>query len=221
MVKIKVPYIRKKPVFHHIEGEQCDAIAIIDKDMSTSMNIRWIIFSIITLVAILFLFIQGETMMIFIVFLLLLFFIYKVTSNYFQLKKKGYTKIVYHRDLGKIILPKGIFREKDIIYNFDKIRIDFQNQRVYYKINDNLHKIIYLFSNAKLSDRFDHNWSFLAWYMDKNRPLPTGMEFDEFRYGDFDRRKAEGFPKPLFESNIPTPEATEQQQAERKRIGGW
>ncbi|WP_438711837.1 hypothetical protein ACSTS3_04615 [Aquimarina muelleri] len=62
----------------------------------------------------------------------------------------------------------------------------------------NLHKVIYLFSNAKLSDKFDDNWSFLAWYMDKNRPLPIGVvEFDEYRHDDFDRRKAEGFLKNL------------------------
>ena len=52
-----------------------------------------------------------------------------------------------------------------------------------------------------------------AWYIDKNRPLPPGT--------DFDRRKAEGFPKPLYSSDIPTPEATKEQQAERERIGGW
>ncbi len=41
------------------------------------------------------------------------------------------------------------------------------------------------------------------------------------RQQDYERRKAEGFPKPLYPSNIPTPEATKEQQAERKRIGGW
>jgi hypothetical protein len=64
-------------------------------------------------------------------------------------------------------------------------------------------------------------WSYFVWYMDKNRPLPPGKAFDPYRQKDFERRKAEGFPKPLFESNIPTPEATKQQRAERKRIGGW
>ncbi len=64
-------------------------------------------------------------------------------------------------------------------------------------------------------------WSYFVWYMDKNRPLPPGKAFDPYRAKDFERRKAEGFPKPLFESNIPTPEATKQQRAERKRIGGW
>ncbi len=64
-------------------------------------------------------------------------------------------------------------------------------------------------------------WNFFVWYMDKNRPLPPGKAFDPYRDQDFKRRKAEGFPKPLYPSNIPTPEATPEQQAERERIGGW
>lgn len=63
--------------------------------------------------------------------------------------------------------------------------------------------------------------SFYSWYMDKNRPLPPGTAFDPYREKDFERRKAEGFPKPLYKSNIPTPEATPEQQTERKKIGGW
>ena len=57
--------------------------------------------------------------------------------------------------------------------------------------------------------------------MDKNRPLPPGTAFDPYREADFERRKAEGFPKPLYGSIIETPEATPEQQAERERIGGW
>ena len=63
--------------------------------------------------------------------------------------------------------------------------------------------------------------SFITWYMDKNRPLPPGELFDPYREADFQRRKAEGFPKPLYPSDIPTPEATPKQQAERERIGKW
>lgn len=63
--------------------------------------------------------------------------------------------------------------------------------------------------------------SFITWYMDKNRPLPPGDAFDPYRQQDFERRKAERFPKPLYPSKISTPEATKEQQAERKRIGGW
>ncbi len=59
--------------------------------------------------------------------------------------------------------------------------------------------------------------SFYVWYMDKNRPLPPGTAFDPYRQEDFERRKAEGFPKPLYRSHISTPEATPEQQAEREK----
>lgn len=58
--------------------------------------------------------------------------------------------------------------------------------------------------------------SFYVWYMDKNRPLPRGSAFDPYRKADFERRKSEGFPKPLYRSYIPTPEATPEQQLERE-----
>jgi len=46
------------------------------------------------------------------------------------------------------------------------------------------------------------SWSFMVWYMDKNRPLPPGKVFDPYRKRDYERRKAEGFPEPLYESWI-------------------
>ena len=64
---------------------------------------------------------------------------------------------------------------------------------------------------------FDKSWSFILWYLDRNRPLPPGDAFDEFRERDFARRRAEGFPPPLFPSRFPTPEATPAQNAERRR----
>nr|BFF39928.1 hypothetical protein BACY1_17330 [Tenacibaculum mesophilum] len=75
--------------------------------------------------------------------------------------------------------------------------------------------------HATLGNNCYEDLSFYLWYMDKNRPLPPGTAFDEYRQADYERRKAAGFPKPLFPSNIPTPEATPEQQAERERIGGW
>jgi len=75
---------------------------------------------------------------------------------------------------------------------------------------------------GKISEHeLEKYWSFTVWYMDKNRPLPPGSAFDAFREKDFERRKAEGFPKPLYPSNIETPEHTKEQQALRKKIGGW
>ncbi len=68
-----------------------------------------------------------------------------------------------------------------------------------------------------LDDSYRKLWSFYVWYMDKNRPLPPGSAFDPYRQADFERRKAEGFPKPLYLSHISTPEATPEQQAERDK----
>ena len=56
------------------------------------------------------------------------------------------------------------------------------------------------------------NWSFIVWYMDKNRPLPPGEAFDPYRKKDFQRRKAEGFPPPLYPIYIDTPEDSESQK---------
>lgn len=45
-------------------------------------------------------------------------------------------------------------------------------------------------------------WSFYVLYMDKNRPLPQGDVFDPYREKDFLRRKAAGFPKPIYPNTI-------------------
>ena len=63
--------------------------------------------------------------------------------------------------------------------------------------------------------------AFLTWYMDKNRPLPPAKDLDSYREKDFERRKKAKFKKPLYRSQIPTPEATPEQQAEREKIGKW
>ncbi len=65
---------------------------------------------------------------------------------------------------------------------------------------------------------FWEDWAFMVWYMDKNRPLPPGDAFDPYRQEDFERRKAEGFPPPLYPTRflVDTPEATEEQQKERR-----
>ncbi len=80
-----------------------------------------------------------------------------------------------------------------------------------------------MFSGYTMSTgrKYDKDISFFLWYMDKNRPLPPGDALDKYRDNDFKRRKAEGFPKPIFPSLVETPEFTPEQQAERLMIGGW
>ena len=62
------------------------------------------------------------------------------------------------------------------------------------------HKI--LSTDIHIDYRPISSWSFIVWYMDKNRPLPPGKVFDPYRKRDYERRKAEGFPEPLYESWI-------------------
>ena len=61
------------------------------------------------------------------------------------------------------------------------------------------------------------SWSLIVWYMDRNRPLPPGDAFDAYRDRDFERRRREGFPPPLYPSRFPIPEALPWQQARRDR----
>lgn len=53
--------------------------------------------------------------------------------------------------------------------------------------------------NAEWVDKF---FSLYVWYMDKNRPLPPGTAFDPYRERDYERRKGEGFPEPLYPAEL-------------------
>lgn len=53
--------------------------------------------------------------------------------------------------------------------------------------------------NSKQVHKF---FSLYVWYMDRNRPLPPGTAFDPYREKDYERRKKEGFPAPLYPSNL-------------------
>ncbi len=131
---------------------------------------------------------------------------------------------IANRQTGKLRVPTPI-KKPEVWIDFNK---GFAFEKTAYL--DNFYTSLFFQTNPEvkpgavfgLADfaREDY-WNFLVWYMDKNRPLPPGTAFDPYRQRDFERRKAEGFPKPLFPSEIPTPEATPEQQAERKRIGGW
>ena len=79
----------------------------------------------------------------------------------------------------------------------------------------------YSLYRCNLGNNCYEDLSYFLWYMDKNRPLPRGTAFDKYRDQDFKRRKNARFPKPLFPSDIETPEATPEQQAEREHISGW
>ena len=134
-------------------------------------------------------------------------------------------EIVLDRLGGKISYPRLFGNKEHRTIQFDSLHVfetmttsgDFATTGKKIRIRDRKYDYTW-----DLESRYpEEYWSFMVWYMDKNRPLPTGSIFDEYREQDFQRRKAEGFPKPLYPSRFETPEATPAQQRERKKIGGW
>ncbi len=142
--------------------------------------------------------------------------------------KKNYKIFELNRLLGTVTYPDSYFRKP--------LKGKFKDLHAVIAVTGNIDgyvdseylKFVNTFKPRKLTLLYTFygrepykDWSFYVWYMDKNRPLPPGTAFDPYREQDFERRKKLGFPRPLYGSNIDTPEATEQQQAERERIGGW
>jgi len=134
-----------------------------------------------------------------------------------------YKELILNREEGTISMPRALKKE-NLVISFEE--------------GDGIVKftagggaapdvyLVFLYKNRKKGGHLSHSdiyafWDFVVWYMDKNRPLPPGTAFDPYREADFQRRKAEGFPKPLYKSYISTPEATRRQQLERERIGKW
>lgn len=151
-------------------------------------------------------------------FLTVIFFVYLITKP----KKE---RIFNRRD--GLITMTGFFWQKNITMPFDNALFAYLTDG-----EDVIGAFQFQFIRPKkyVMNTFDEfaflgncyeTMSFLAWYMDKNRPLPPGRAFDPYRQKDYERRKAEGFPRPLYPSNIPTPEATPEQQKERNKIGKW
>ncbi len=142
----------------------------------------------------------------------------------FDIRRDKEKKMILERLTGLITLPGNLQKKEDEILEFNT----GEAYTVLYNSSPGVFHETLMYRNKKtkrqqtLSDHYlEETWSFYVWYMDKNRPLPPGDAFDPYRQKDYERRKAEGFPKPLYPSSIPTPEATAAQQAERKRIGGW
>nr|BFF39937.1 hypothetical protein BACY1_17420 [Tenacibaculum mesophilum] len=132
--------------------------------------------------------------------------------------------LIFDRMNGVIVMPRNFRSTVTIPFSTGFARVKHINS------SPGVISGMLAFVSSKSKDRvggllaeynINNYWSFTVWYMDKNRPLPPGDAFDPYRQQDFERRKAEGFQKPLYPSKISTPEATKEQQAERKRIGGW
>ncbi|MCD7935600.1 MAG: hypothetical protein LUG98_01935, partial [Tannerellaceae bacterium] len=131
--------------------------------------------------------------------------------------------LILNRLKGTVTLHEYRFLNKEItVYPFGKIEIEVCNLETIYVRNNK-------YSNQKVpvlcisgrnpwflttlfeirEDKVDCYISFFVWYMDKNRPLPPHTFFDPYREKDYKRRKAEGFPPPIYPSEIPIPEYKE------------
>ncbi|MFA9371108.1 MAG: hypothetical protein ACERIH_05315 [Labilibaculum antarcticum] len=141
---------------------------------------------------------------------------------YFTMPKK---EIILNRIDGTITFP-GFMWKKNITMPFDKIKFSYTSGGPNFIGAYRLVIIRPDKAGSTLGFPFPgidcyQDLAYLTWYMDKSRPLPPAEDLDAYREKDFERRKKGKFKKPLYRSQIPTPEATPEQQEERERIGKW
>ena len=160
------------------------------------------------------------------VFFLILYFLTGILLIVYQYTHPP-KKIILDRLNGIITFP-GVFYGKPITMPFDKVSaaLKFNGIGAGVSLGFSHHKI--LATDIDLDYTPIKSWSFIVWYMDKNRPLPPGKVFDPYRKRDYERRKAEGFPEPLYESWIGNPEysqfykeriqARKEQEERQKRL---
>ena len=118
-------------------------------------------------------------------------------------------KILILDRLNGIITFPGFLYGKPITMSFEEVLAEVRGG-----YGAGMATLALLRKNKLMSTSYDfdlqfrplQSWSFMVWYMDKNRPLPPGEIFDPYRQKDYERRKKEGFPKPLYQSWIATPE---------------
>ncbi|TAJ14822.1 hypothetical protein DMA11_03595 [Marinilabiliaceae bacterium JC017] len=136
---------------------------------------------------------------------------------YFTMPKK---EMIFDRKHGTITFP-GTLWNKNITMPFDKVvficSTGGHNGIGAYQLEVLKPESMPVRGSVGLGGTCYEDLSLYTWYMDRNRPLPPGSLFDPHRERDFQRRKAEGFPPPLYPSKIPTPEATPKQQKERDK----
>ncbi len=133
------------------------------------------------------------------------------------------------RENGFITINTGVFSRREYKILFSELKVYWRHPNVHGGESSikmfidpprlKTESKMYLRTSLSLhTGFFGSDWSFMVWYMDKNRPLPPGEAFDAYREKDYERRKAEGFPPPLYPTRFfPTPEATPEQNAERRK----
>jgi len=121
-------------------------------------------------------------------------------------------KVVFDRMNGKVTLPGFLF--------LSPATVPFGELTNAYNVYSRLLNISHYkvpFSIRTIPGYGDDDWwSVYVWYMDKNRPLPKGNVFDPYRQRDYDRRKEEGFPEPIYPTFYDIPEWIEIRKKENK-----
>ncbi|WP_282132502.1 hypothetical protein [Cellulophaga baltica] len=157
---------------------------------------------------------SSDTILLLLSISLVIFFV----VYYFTIPLK---QVIYNRYDGLITFP-GFLWNNAITMRFESIRMLHAGgalgsptaDMLYVKRPDKLIGSKYM---LHVGGNLDTNLSFIVWYMDKNRPLPNGDAFDDYRKKDYKRRKEEGFPPPLFRTFIPTDEFKLKWQIERDK----
>lgn len=163
-----------------------------------------------------------------------LLFLVLACRRYMRHKKRpDYIYIIFNRIEKTITLPTSDGQKSFKIYFKDLIAKTMNTGKIATQVANKPKLLFFVDTSGKIGKRkkepfidmtllfvHDHaqeTWSMYVWYMDKNRPLPPGSTFDAYRDQDFERRKTEGFPPPLYKSVVPTPEENQEQQAEREK----
>ena len=182
-----------------------DQFYIVDKSLYTGKMYMYI--GLFFLVLTFFLFFTIDANEIPSVFFRVIFFLTGILLIVYQYTHPP-KKIILDRLNGIITFP-GVFYGKPITMPFDKVSaaLKFNGIGAGVSLGFSHHKI--LATDIDLDYTPIKSWSFIVWYMDKNRSLPPGKVFDPYRKRDYERRKAEGFPEPLYESWIGNPEYSE------------
>lgn len=114
--------------------------------------------------------------------------------------------ITFHRLTGMIEIPKRFFAG----WNGATITFPFSDQYITWVpgFGGAMYRLSYPNSRASrhfLAADMRKEFSFILWFMDRNRQLPPSKRLDPYRVKDFLRRESEGFPAPLRRANIRIP----------------
>lgn len=146
----------------------------------------------------------------------LFFLIFNIAKKIYDLKYKE--EQIYDR-LNRTLTFPGVFWETNITMDFNNVKFLKSYHRNVFNITGLNPKILgQSFHLGMYYNNPYEDLTILTWYMDKNRPLPNMIEFKSYHDTDYERRKKEKFPPPLYFSFISITEYTKVQMKEREQF---